>query len=80
MSRDADPVWPSSWDLETTGFNWRQNNTGQNRVSVAGHCGSSQSVMGTSVSFVTEYFSGAGDIQWHDSSAFTETNQIFVQT
>jgi len=58
----------------TSGFSVQQGGT--KGVTTAGHCGNSQSFNGTSLIFVSEFWSGSWDIQWHREPGFTVTNKI----
>lgn len=61
-------------NLCTSGF-YVKNSAGTRGISTAGHCPNSQSYSGT-LTFQSEYDSGAYDVQWHTQTGATYSNII----
>lgn len=74
---DADIYGGLSLSSCTSGFSVRQtNDPGYKGITTAGHCSNTQSYNGTSLTFMSQIFTGSYDIQWHRAPGFTVTNKI----
>lgn len=60
----------------TSGFAVR-NSGGTRGITTAAHCGNAQSYSGTALTFQSERYTGAYDVQWHTHSGSTFRNWVF---
>lgn len=60
----------------TSGFAVEKDNTTTRGVSTAGHCGNTQSYLGTDLPWQNGQYSGNTDAQWHTAPGFTKKNWV----
>lgn len=74
---DADIYGGLALSQCTSGFSVRQtSDPGYKGITTAAHCANSLSYNGTSLTFMSQIFTGSYDIQWHRAPGFTVTNKI----